>query len=66
MRVVKPSIGIPREVAGPPVACCIPDPNNVESEGVLFARAKALHPDRANEIVLSEQTSRFRVPPKAA
>jgi ferredoxin len=46
--------------------CCIPDPNNVESEDVLFARAKALHPDSASELVLSEKTSRFRVPPKAA
>lgn len=29
-----------------PVDCCVPDPNNVESEAALFARAKALHPDK--------------------
>lgn len=28
-----------------PVDCCVTDPNNVESEGVLIARARALHPD---------------------
>ena len=25
--------------------CCVTDPNNVESEGALIARARALHPD---------------------
>lgn len=29
-----------------PVDCCVPDPNNVEPEGGLFARALALHPDK--------------------
>ena len=29
-----------------PVDCCVPDPNNVETEADLFARAKALHPDK--------------------
>ena len=28
-----------------PVDCCVTDPNNVESEGALIARARALHPD---------------------
>src|SRR5512145_2464786 len=28
-----------------PVDCCVPDPNIVESEEVLIARAKALHQD---------------------
>src|ERR671915_1267036 len=28
-----------------PVDCCVPDPNNVESEEVLIARAKSLHPE---------------------
>ncbi len=28
-----------------PVECCLPDPNNVETEEVLAARAIALHPD---------------------
>lgn len=29
-----------------PVDCCIPDPNNEESEEVLIERAKKLHPDK--------------------
>ena len=29
-----------------PVECCIPDPNNVETEAVLLARAVKLHPDK--------------------
>ncbi len=28
-----------------PVDCCVPDPNNVESEEVLLERAKKIHPD---------------------
>ncbi|MBK7977197.1 MAG: YfhL family 4Fe-4S dicluster ferredoxin [Deltaproteobacteria bacterium] len=28
-----------------PVDCCVPDPNNVESEDVLLERAKKIHPD---------------------
>lgn len=42
-----------------PVDCCVPDPNRVESEEVLFARAKRLHPERQFP-ELSEATSRFR------
>ena len=30
-----------------PVDCCIPDPNNLESEAVLIERAKVLHPEQA-------------------
>ena len=30
-----------------PVDCCVPDPGNEESEGVLLERAKKLHPDHA-------------------
>ncbi len=30
-----------------PVDCCIPDPNNLESEAVLIERAKLLHPEEA-------------------
>ncbi len=30
-----------------PVDCCIPDPNNLESEAVLLERAKVLHPEQA-------------------
>jgi len=28
-----------------PVDCCVPDPNNIETEEVLIARARALHPE---------------------
>ena len=43
-----------------PVDCCVPDPNNVEEEALLFARAQELHPDKASELTLSAETSRFR------
>jgi len=40
-----------------PVDCCVPDPNNVESEEVLLERAKKIHPDHQfNEPI----PSRFR------
>lgn len=29
-----------------PVECCVPDPERVEAEDVLIARAKQIHPDR--------------------
>ena len=40
-----------------PVDCCIPDPANLESEAVLLARAKQLHPD---ETFADDAPSRFR------
>jgi ferredoxin len=40
-----------------PVDCCIPDPNNLESEDALLARAKQLHPD---ETFGAEFPSRFK------
>lgn len=43
-----------------PVDCCVPDPDNVEDEQALFARAQAIHPDRAEQLELSAETSRFR------
>ncbi len=43
-----------------PVDCCVPDPNNAEQEGPLFERAKELHPDKASDLVLSPETSRFQ------
>src|SRR5438552_15811605 len=30
-----------------PVECCLPDPNRVETEDLLLARAKSLHPAMA-------------------
>jgi ferredoxin len=43
-----------------PVDCCVPDPNNREDESVLYDRAKRVHPDKADELLLSAETSRFR------
>jgi ferredoxin len=43
-----------------PVDCCVPDPNRREDEAALLERAKAIHPDKAAELTLSPQTSRFR------
>ena len=40
-----------------PVDCCIPDPANVENEGVLLARARKLHPE---ETFADDAPSRFR------
>ncbi len=45
-----------------PVDCCIPDPANVENEGVLLARARKLHPD---ETIPDDAPSRFRKPAAA-
>ena len=45
-----------------PVDCCIPDPANVESEAVLLARARKLHPD---ETLPDDAPSRFRKPAAA-
>jgi ferredoxin len=42
-----------------PVDCCVPDPNHVEAEDVLYGRAKELHPEQ--ELVeLGASTSHFR------
>lgn len=43
-----------------PVDCCVPDPEIVETEDLLFARAQKLHPDKVDQLVLSAETSRFR------
>ncbi len=45
-----------------PVDCCIPDPANAETEGVLLARARKLHPD---ETFADDAPSRFRKPAAA-
>jgi hypothetical protein len=42
-----------------PVDCCVPDPNHVESEEVLLARAKEIHPEK-EFAELSASTSHFR------
>ena len=42
--------------------CCIPDPNNVEKEENLLARARKLHPDKQfpELAALPANLSRFR------
>ncbi len=45
--------------ACPPMAC-LPDPERVESEEVLFERAKQIHADEADSLELSDATSHFR------
>lgn len=40
-----------------PVDCCIPDPNIPETEDVLLARAKQLHPEQT---IPEDFPSRFR------
>ena len=42
-----------------PVDCCVPDPNHVETEDVLYARAKAIHPEK-EFAELGASTSHFR------
>ena len=43
-----------------PVDCCVPDPNNAESEAVLFERVKRLHPEIADGLELGPETSHFQ------
>jgi ferredoxin len=40
-----------------PVDCCVPDPNNSETEDKLISRARALHPDKSFP---AEFPSRFK------
>ncbi len=44
-----------------PVDCCLPDPDKIESEAVLFERSKALHADM-DFADSCPDTSRFRNP----
>lgn len=43
-----------------PVDCCVIDPNNVETEAVLFERAQKLHGDAGRELQLGPETSHFQ------
>ncbi|MFE3906324.1 YfhL family 4Fe-4S dicluster ferredoxin [Streptomyces sp. NPDC059153] len=46
-----------------PVECCLPDPDNVESEEVLINRALSLHPDDTElrrKADANDYPSRFR------
>lgn len=47
-------------VAACPPDVCVPDPDRVESEALLFERAKRLHPERAGFLRLDDTTSHFR------
>ncbi len=42
-----------------PVDCCVPDPNHVEDEAILFERAKSIHVERTFG-ELTSANSRFR------
>jgi ferredoxin len=48
--------------AGCPVDCCIPDPNNAETEEQLYARLSTVHPDKTFPALaeLPANLSRFR------
>lgn len=43
-----------------PVDCCVIDSNNVETEAVLFERARKHGPSRAGALVLCPETSHFQ------
>ena len=43
-----------------PPDVCIQDPNRIEGEEALFARARKIHPDRAETLCLDASTSHFR------
>jgi len=43
-----------------PIDVCVDDPERRETEADLFTRALFLHPDEADGLTLSEQTSHFR------
>jgi MinD superfamily P-loop ATPase len=43
-----------------PIDCCVIDPNNVETEAVLFERARNLHPETAHTMELGPETSHFQ------
>jgi MinD superfamily P-loop ATPase len=43
-----------------PIECCVIDPNNVETEAVLFERARKQHPLSADTLELGPETSHFQ------
>ncbi len=43
-----------------PIDCCVVDPNNVETEAVLFERARKLSPGMADSLELGPETSHFQ------
>ncbi len=43
-----------------PIDCCVIDPNNLETEAVLFERARKLYPRTADTLELGPETSHFQ------
>ena len=43
-----------------PPDVCVQDLERIETEEALFARAKKVHPDKADSLVLDASTSHFR------
>jgi ferredoxin len=43
-----------------PPDVCVQDPDRIEVEDALFARAKSIHPDKAESLTLDASTSHFR------
>ncbi len=43
-----------------PIDCCVIDPDNVETEAVLFERARKLRPGNAHTPKLGPETSHFQ------
>jgi ferredoxin len=43
-----------------PPDVCIQDPDRIEDENALFARAKKIHPEQAQSLTLDASTSHFR------
>ncbi len=43
-----------------PIECCVIDPNNVETEAVLFERAQKLHAETGDTLELGPETSHFQ------
>jgi ferredoxin len=41
-----------------PVSCCLPDPNNPETEEQLVVKARRIHPDKSFD--MAKLPSRFR------
>jgi ferredoxin len=43
-----------------PPGVCVQDPDRIETEQALFARAQKIHPGRAEPLTLEASTSHFR------
>ena len=43
-----------------PPGVCVQDPDRIETEEILFARAKTIHPAKAEAFILDASTSHYR------